>query len=94
MKISMKLAYQYIAIFLNFSITSNLLHPLQVKKCDSNSRIVVDEDDNGELRLERFKKLDAYFDISNDHIKINFRPELLYSLIQFPRKLQTPPQWW
>ena len=53
MKISMKLVYQYMTIFLNFSSTLNHLHPLQVENCDSNSRRVVDEDDNGKLRLER-----------------------------------------
>ena len=39
----MKLAYQYIAIFFNFSTTSNHLHPLQVENCESNWRLVVDE---------------------------------------------------
>ena len=34
------------AIFFNFSPTSNHFHPLQVENCDSNSRLVVDEDDN------------------------------------------------
>ena len=34
------------AIFFNFSPSSNHLHPLQVENCDSNSRLVVDEDDN------------------------------------------------
>ena len=51
-KISMKLVYQYMAIFFNFSPTSNHLHPLQVENCDSNSRLVVDEDDNDKFRLE------------------------------------------
>ena len=32
---------------------SNHRHPLQVKNCDSNSRLVVDEDDNDKFRLER-----------------------------------------
>ena len=32
------------------------LHPLQVEKCDSNARLVVDEDYNGESRLERIKE--------------------------------------
>ena len=41
------------AIFLNFSPTSNLVHPLQVENCDSNSRLVVDGNDNGKFRLER-----------------------------------------
>ena len=40
-------------IFFNFSPTSNHLHPLQVDNCDSNSRLVVDEDDNCKVRLER-----------------------------------------
>ena len=53
---SMKLVYQYMAIFSNFLTTSNHLHPLQVENCDSNSRLVVDEDDNGKFRLERVKE--------------------------------------
>ena len=44
--ISMKLVYQYMTIFFTSSPTSNHLHPLQVENCDSNSRLVVDEDDN------------------------------------------------
>ena len=54
-QISIKLFHEYIVIFFNLSPTSNHLHPLQVEYCDSNSRLVVDEDDNGELRLERVK---------------------------------------
>ena len=50
MEISIKLVYQFMAIFFNFYTTSNHLHPLQVENCDSNSRLVVDEDDNGKLR--------------------------------------------
>ena len=42
-------------IFFTFSPTSNHLHPLQVVNCDSNSRLVVDEDDNGKFRPERVK---------------------------------------
>ena len=53
MKIPMKLVYQYMVIFINFSPTSSYFHPLQVVNCDSNSRLVVDEDDNGKFRLER-----------------------------------------
>ena len=45
-KISMKLVHQYMAIFIIFSPNSIHLHPLQVANCDSNSRLVVDEDDN------------------------------------------------
>ena len=39
--------------FLKLSPTSGHLHPLQVENCDSDSRLVVDEDDYGKLRLER-----------------------------------------
>ena len=49
----MKLVYQYMVIFFNVSTTSNHLHPLQVENCDSNSRLVVDGDDNGKFRDER-----------------------------------------
>ena len=42
-------------IFCNFKTTSNHLHPPQDENCDSNSRLVVDEDDNGKFRLERGK---------------------------------------
>ena len=42
----MKLVYQYMAIFFTFSPTSNHLHSLQVENCDSNLRLVLDEDDN------------------------------------------------
>ena len=57
MNISMQLVYQYMAIFFNFSPTSNHLRPLQVENCDSNSLLVVDEDDNGKFRVERVKAL-------------------------------------
>ena len=40
------------AIFFTFSTTSHHLHPLQVENCDSNSRLVVDEDDNGNTDLK------------------------------------------
>ena len=59
MKISTKLAYQYIAIFFIFSTTLNHFHPLQVENCDSNSRLVVDVDDNGKFRLEKVNPLIA-----------------------------------
>ena len=42
----MELVYQYMTIFFNLSPTSNHLHPLRGENCDSNSRLVVDEDDN------------------------------------------------
>ena len=54
-KFPKKLVCQYMTISLNFSLTLNHLHPLQVENCDSNSRLVVGEDDNGKVRLERVK---------------------------------------
>ena len=53
----MKLVYQYMVIFFTYSPTSNHLHPLQVENCESNSRLVVDEDDNGKFRPERVKRI-------------------------------------
>ena len=44
----------------NFQTTSNPLHPLQVENCDSNSRLVVDEDDNGKVGLEWVKHQDLH----------------------------------
>ena len=49
----MKVVCQYMAIFFNFLTTSYHLHRLQVENCESNSRIVVDEDDNGKFRPDR-----------------------------------------
>ena len=51
----MELVYKFMAIFLNFSTTSNHLHP----HC-RNSRLVVDECNNGKFRLEIVKAL-KYF---------------------------------
>ena len=50
----MKLFYQY--IFFIFSPISNHIHPLQVENCDSNSRLVVDEDDNVKSGLKGLKE--------------------------------------
>ena len=60
MKISMKLVYQYMSIFFNFSTNANHLHPLQVENCDSNSRLVVDEDDNVKSGLKGLTAGAAY----------------------------------
>ena len=57
----MELLYQFMAIFINFSPTSSHLHPLEVENCDSNWRLVVDEDDNGKFRLERVNRLEISF---------------------------------
>ena len=43
------------SIFFHLPPTSSHLHPLHVENCDSNSQLIVDEDDNGKLRLERVK---------------------------------------
>ena len=56
----MKLFYEYIVVFFNLSPTSNHIYLLQVENCDSNLRLVVDEDDNGKFRLERVKNLLPY----------------------------------
>ena len=52
MKISMERLPKH-GNFLNFQPTSSHLHTLQIENCDSNSRLVVDEDDNGKFSLER-----------------------------------------
>ena len=82
MKISMKLVYQYMVIFFNFQTTSSHLHPLQVENCDSNSRLVVDEDGNGKFRPERVKHQDLHTcglilkDLSNFHPLEDRDPQL------------------
>ena len=55
MIISIKLVYQYMSIFFNFSPTSGHFHPLQVENCDSNSRLAVDNVDYGKFRPEKVK---------------------------------------
>ena len=56
----MKLFYQYMTISFNFLPTSNHLHPLQVENCDSNSRLVVDEDDNAKSGLKGLRHISTY----------------------------------
>ena len=41
--------------FFHLPPTLSHLYPLQVENCDSNSRLVVDEDDNNKFRLARAK---------------------------------------
>ena len=41
-------------IFFNLPPTLDHLHPLQVENCDSNPRLVVDEDDSGKFKLCSF----------------------------------------
>ena len=52
--IFIKLFYQDMSIYYISSPTSRHLHPPQVENCDSNSRFVVDEDDNVKLKGFRF----------------------------------------
>ena len=70
-------------IFFNFSLTSNHVHPLQVENCDSISRLVVDENDNGKFRLERvtlsmrnFLGLIVHYLLNKIEKMTNFRPYL------------------
>ena len=65
MNISIKLVYQYIAIFFTLSPTSIHFHPLQVANCDSNSRLVVDEDDNVKSGLKGLSVLCHICVVSN-----------------------------
>ena len=67
----MKPVCQYVVIFFNFQTTSNHLHPPQVENCGSNSRLVVDEDDNGKFRIERVNAhlLYEYFCVWRKHVK-------------------------
>ena len=51
----MKLVYQYMAIYFTFSPTSNHRRPLQVENCGSNSRLVVDDDNNVKSGLKGLK---------------------------------------
>ena len=43
--------------FFHLPATSGHHHPLQVENCESNSQLVVDEDDNGKFRLEGVKSV-------------------------------------
>ena len=45
----------------HLSPTSSHLHPLRVENCDSNSRLVVDEDDNGKFRLDLILTITIYY---------------------------------
>ena len=67
------------AIFVNFSPTSSHLHPLQVENCGSDSRLVVDEDDNGKFRLERVKSL-SYLCLNHGDQSV-FQFEILINIL-------------
>ena len=57
-QIMMELFYEYMVIFFKSSPISSHFHPLQVENCDSNSRLVVNEDDNGKFRLGKVEQQD------------------------------------
>ena len=50
------------ASFFYLPPTSSHFHPLQAVNCESNSRLVLDEDDNGKFRLHRVKRRKQYCD--------------------------------
>ena len=59
--------------FFHLPTTSTHLHTLQVENCDSNSRFVVDEDDNGKFRLEMikgFRSIDIFTSFSYSELLI------------------------
>ena len=60
------------AIFLNFLPTSNHFHPLQVENCDSNSRLVVDEDDDINSGLKGLRTLDVGMTAYNSLCHVQF----------------------
>ena len=64
--------------FLKFFTNFSHLHPLQVETCDSNSWLVVDEDDNGKFRLERVNLTTMkYFSIILGDQKVFFQFEII-----------------
>ena len=59
-------------IFFSLATHFESSYPLQVEDCDSNTRFVVDEDDNGKLSLERVKPHHNYWEWNVcSNIKIN-----------------------
>ena len=70
----MKLFYEYMVIFFNLSPTSSHVHSLQVENCDSNSQLVVDEDDTGKFELERIKCLSYLFPLHLNPYVMGLQP--------------------
>ena len=77
-KISIKPFYQYKTIFVDFSPSSNYLYPLQVGNCDSNIRLVADEDDTGKFRLESVNdaedECDSFLTLSSLNLCCHLHP--------------------
>ena len=85
----MKLSYQYMTIFFTFPPTSNHLHLLQVENCGSNSRLVVDEDDNEKFRLERVKHHETW----DVYVKMTSGKWLFNIYFSGDRQPPPPPPW-
>ena len=58
---------EFLAKF-HLSLTSSYFHPLQVENCDSNSLLVVDEDDDGKFRLEGVRWREICLFLKNRHL--------------------------
>ena len=56
-KISMKLVYQYMAIFFIFNPHQIIFIHYKSRIATANTRLVVDEDDNGKSRLQKVTPL-------------------------------------
>ena len=53
-----------------FLIMGTYFHPLHINNCDSNARLVLDEDDNCKFRLKRVK---GYLINNKPDISVNFK---------------------
>ena len=69
------------AIFYYFLPIPYHLYLLQVENCDSNSRLVVDEDDNGKFRLQRVKPVSQQIISHNLELNIAFKYRIAIQLI-------------
>ena len=66
-------------IFFNFYITSSHLHPLQVENCDSNSRLVVDDNVKSSL-----KGLIEHQSLQMFDVKVNKFELFIFNHLNFP----------
>ena len=49
--------------FFHLPPSSSHVHPLQVENCDSNSRLVMDEDDNDKFKFESVEGGTEYYSL-------------------------------
>ena len=75
---SMQLLIKYMPSFFIFSPTPRQLYPIQVENCDSNSRLVVDEDDNGKFRSERVIRFHERYPVIT---RVNFVTDILQVIL-------------